>query len=411
MSKKLNKSYALRVIGGIMKKPRGKQPTKPNIKKAMINRNIELKGADKASLTIPIVYRKTFSWDQGAVQFIPINKRSFVIYKGDLDSEEYNREHYTKITLNIENLPQYGNNRCKKCDYTLLVELKEALLAASLKDRYVQIFIPKPKDPDLFGYLKEDLEDLIAELGWEYKTDHKGVTLTFKFPKYDIKYYSMESKVCLNNAISSLDHFRKLISDKKFEGAMTGIDELIYNMNRLELIMDRFFSDSLNLVWDLPNVSCPGYYFWINDCENIMDEYMYITNETNYAIKSVKANDLHYIGKDRDIFGFVWDKAIDKSLEFCGKALSTMELEPDEKCISAAYALINNYEEHRKKIGSEQSKFIELFAGDSKYLKDSARAERLLTAGYHLNNIFQSSDRIIDFTNSIAKNTLRIGMN
>jgi hypothetical protein len=393
-----------------LKKPRGKQPTKPDVKKALITRNLELKGVDNASLTIPIIYRRTFDWHQPDVTFIPINHRSFVVFRGGLEKEEYEREKYTKVVLDITDLPQYCHNRERICDYTLLVELKEALLAASLKDRYVRIQIPRPKSKKLYSYLKEDMENIVGELGWEYSTDHKGINVIFKFPKHDIKYYAMESKTCLENAISSLGYFRSVVSEKKFEGAISGIDDLLYDMNRLELLMDRYFSNSLNLVWDLPNTYCPGYYFWINACEKIMDEYMYITRETNYSIKSVKQKDIPFVSGDKDLFGFVWDKAIENSMDFCESALRTMELEPDEECIQAAFSHINDYEEHRKKIGFDQNRFIKLFAGDSKYLKDSARAERLLTASFHLNNIFQSSDRIIDFTSSIAKNTLRIGM-
>jgi hypothetical protein len=393
-----------------MKKLRGKQPTKPDVNKALMNRNLDLKGADKASMTIPIIYRKTFSWDQPGVTFVPINHRSFVVFKGDLDTEEYLRDTYSKVVLDINSIPHYVKNRVSKDDYTLIVELKEALLAASLKERYMQITIPKPKDQKLYDCLRTDMEEIVGELGFEYSTDHEGIQLTSKFPKHDIKYYAMESKVCLQNSLSSLEYFRGLIKKDRFEGALAGIEDLLYNTNRLELLMDRYFSDSLNLIWDLPNVSCPGYFLWVNACENIMDEFMYISRETSNTIKSVKAKDIQFIGKDKDIFGFVWDKAVEKSLEFCNSALETMVLEPDDNCIQAAYSVVYNYEQHRKKIGSERSRFVKLFAGEGRYFRDTDRAARLLTASYHLNNIFQSTERIIDYSNLIAKNTLRIGI-
>ena len=397
-------------IGDRLKKMRGKQPTKPDVKKALLNRNLELKGADNASLTIPIIYRKTFAWDHPDVTFVPINHRSFVVFKGDLDTEEYQRDNFLKVSLDINTIPHYVKNRVKKDDYTLLIELKEALLAASLKDRYMQITIPRPKDPKLYKCLKADMEVIVGEFGLEYSTDHEGIQLTFKFPKHDIKYYAMESRICLQNALASLEYFRNSIKDDRFEGALEGIEDLLYDINRLELLMDRYFSDSLNLIWDLPNISCPGYYLWVSALENIMDEFMYITRETNNTIKSVKAEDIQFIRKDKDIFGLVWDKAVEKCLEFCDSALATMELEPDDDCIQAAFGVVYNYEQHRRKIGSERTRFIKLFAGEDRYFKDTNRAARLLTASYHLNNIFQSSERIIDYSNLIAKNTLRIGI-
>ena len=141
-----------------MKKLRGKQPTKPNIVKALLTRNLELKGSDKATFTIPIIYRRTFNWDSDAVSFVPINHRGFVIFCGNLEMEEYNRDFYKTITLDIEKLPRYAKNRLNKKDDSVKNELREAILAASLKDRYVQITIPKPKNAKLYRYVKQDME-------------------------------------------------------------------------------------------------------------------------------------------------------------------------------------------------------------------------------------------------------------
>jgi len=393
-----------------MKKPRGKQPTKPDRQKALLSRNMELKGSDKAAFTIPVIYRKTFGWDSPSITFVPINHRGFVMFRGDLESEEYRRDLYSKITLDIETLPLYSKNRVNKNDESVLVELKEAILAASVKDRYVQITIPKPKNSALYDFLKQDMEALVSELGFEYSTDHVGIQCIFKFPKHDIKYYAMESRLCVQYAINSLNHFRKLITDEKFKGALSGNDELFYNINRLELLMDRYYSDALNIIWDLPNISSPGYFQWIYSCERIMDEFLFIAKETNNAINSIKPEDIQFIGLDKDIFSVVWEKAIENSLEYCGTAISTIELEPDNKCIQNAFSLIYNYEQHRKQLGTSQSKFIKLFTGESSYFKDIARAQRLLTASYYLNNIFQASERIIVFSNSIVKSTLRLGL-
>ena len=393
-----------------MKKLRGKQPTKPNIQKALIKRNLELKGVDKAAFTIPIVYRKTFGWVHPGVTFVPINHRGFVIFRGDLDSEEYRRDMYTKIKLDVATLPKYSKNRLEKDDVTANIELKEAILAASLKDRYIEVTIPKPKDTNLYECVKDDMEKLVSELGFEYSTDHEGVHCIFKFPKHDIKYYAMESKVCVLSAIRSLNYFRNLIAEKKFQGAITGIDELQYNINRLELLMDRYHSDALNIIWDLPNISCPGYFLWIYSCERILDELLFITKETANAIKCLKPEDIRIIGKEKDLFGFVWDKAVEDSLEYCELAASTIDLEPDKNCIQTAFSLVYDYESHREKLGANQSKFIKLFTGEEKYFKDPTRAQRLLTASFHLNNIFQASERIIVFSTSIVKNTLRIGL-
>ena len=393
-----------------MKKPRGKQPTKPNVAKALLSKSMELKGSHKATFTIPVIYRRTFNWTSPEVNFVPVNHRSFIIYRGDLETEEYRRDMYTKITLDINSLPQYPNSRLKGTSETIQAELKEAILAASLKNRYVQITVPKIQDSGLYKALKKDMEELSSELGFEYSTDHIGIHCTFKFPKHDIKYYAMESKACVQNAISSLKFFRGLISKEKFNGAITGQEELVYNINRLEILMDRYYSDALNIIWDRPNIAKPGYYLWIQSCERILDEFLFITKETSKALKILKPEDIQLLELDRDIFGYVWEKAIEKSLEFCETAISTIELEPDTQCIETAFLNINKYEQHRRKIDMSQSKFIKLFTGEDRYFKDPKSAQRLIAASFHLNNIFQASERIIVFSTSIVKNTLRVGM-
>jgi hypothetical protein len=393
-----------------MKRPQGKQPTKPNVQKALLKRNLELKGNDKSALTIPIIYRKTFTWEDPNIIFYPINHRSFVVFRGDLDTEEYNRELYTNLILNIEKLPWYPKNRLTKSGEAERIELKEALLAASLKDRYVNVTIPKPADPKLYRILKSDMEELDSELGFEYSTDHNGIQCTFKFPKHNIQYYAMEGKICVQNAINSLRHYSSLITQQKFSGALQGIEELRYNILRYEILMDRYFSDALNIIWDLPNVSCPGFFLWINSCERILDELLFITQETKNALKSLEPKDIKFIGEQLDLFGYVWNKAIEKSLEYCELAISTIDLEPDPKCIENSFHIIYNYEQSRQKIDTSQSKFIKLFASDESYFKNPYRAQRLITASYHLNNIFQASERILGFSSFIARSTLRIGM-
>ncbi len=393
-----------------MKKPRGKQPTKPNEAKALLSKPMELKGTHKATFTIPVIYRRTFNWTSPEVNFVPVNHRSFIIYRGDLEAEEYRRDLYTNLSLGVESLTLYPNIRKETNNESVRVELKEAILAASLTNRYVQVTIPKPKDPGLYKVLRQDMEELSGELGFEYSTNNTGINCTFKFPKHDIKYYAMESKICVQNAISSLKFFRELISNEKFYGALSGKDELSYNINRLEIIMDRYYSDALNIIWDLPNISKPGYYLWIQSCERILDEFLFITKETSKALKILKPEDIQLLELDRDIFGYVWEKALEKGLEFCDAAISTIELLPDKQCTKRAFELLYEYEQHRQKIDMSQSKFIKLFTGEDRYFKDPKSAQRLLTASFHLNNIFQASERIIVFSSSIVKNTLRLGM-
>jgi hypothetical protein len=393
-----------------MKRARGKQPTKPNLQKALLTRNMELKGSDKATFTIPVIYRKTFGWDVPEIQFVPLNHRGFVIFRGDLEQEEYNREMYKRLRLDIETLKSYTQNRPEKSEQPHNTELKEAILAASLRDRYVHLTIPKPKSSKLYKYLKKDMEELVAELGFEYSTDHQGIQCTFKFPKHDVKYYAMESKFCVQSAINSLNYFREYISEHKFTGAVSAKDDLIYEINRLEVLMDRYYSDSLNIIWDLPNIYCPEYFLWINSCEKILDEFQFIASETNNAIKTLKPDDIQKIGVDRDIFEYVWAKAIESCLGFCENAISTIELEPGENCIQRSFEHIYDYEQHHKTLGEGQHKFIKLFSGEEKYFKDTARAQRILTSSYHLNNIFQAAERVIGLSKSIVQNTLRICM-
>jgi hypothetical protein len=391
-----------------MKKPRGKQPTKPDVKKALISKSMELKGAHKATFTIPVIYRRTFNWDSPEVEFVPINHRCFLVYRGDLETEEYRRDMYTKLKLDINDLPTYSKKRLKSQDGIEIIELKEAILAMSLKNRYVEITLSKPKNKDLFKILKKDMEELADELGFEYSSDREGIKCTFKFPKHDIKYYAMESKLCVQNALSEIKHFCTKVEKNKFEGALNIQEELLYNIERLEILMDRYYSDSLNIIWDLPNISAPGYFLWINACELILDEILFITKETANALKILKPEDIQLLEMERDIFGYVWEKATEKCLLYCSTAISTIELDTTPEIIETAYSLISDYEEHRKKIDMSQSKFIKLFTGEDRYFQDPKSAQRLMAASFHLNNIFQASERIIGFSNSIVKNTLRL---
>jgi hypothetical protein len=254
------------------------------------------------------------------------------------------------------------------------------------------------------------MEKLVSKLGFEYSSDHTGIQCIFKYPKHDIKYYAMESKVCVGSALAAFNNFQQILDNDKFSGAITNIDELHYSINRLELLMDRNFTDSLNIIWDLPNTFIPGYFLWIYSCERILDEFLYISNETKNAIKVLKAEDVQKIGKDRDMFGLVWGKAVEKGLKYCSTAISTLELEPTTENIHHACSLLYDYELHRKVLGKKQDKFIKLFSGEGNYFKKTEQSQRLLTASYHLNNIFQASERIVVFSTSIVKNTLQIGL-
>jgi hypothetical protein len=189
---------------------------------------------------------------------------------------------------------------------------------------------------------------------------------------------------------------------------LTMAEELVYHITRFELLMDRYYSDALNIMWDLPSITTPGFFLWINSCERIMDEFLFIAHETRNALMNLKVEDLKVISIDKNIFGYVWSRAVEKGLEFCEKALSTIEL--DQQCSEflGSFTLIFEHERHRLKAKTDQSKFIGLLEEDIP-LKDPARAQRLLTASYHLNNIFQARERIIVYSTSIAKTTLHIG--
>ena len=142
----------------------------------------------------------------------------------------------------------------------------------------------------------------------------------------------------------------------------------------------------------------------------IIDDLLFISRETNNALNILKARDLKFISEHLDIFGFIWNKALEKSLENCDIAISTINLEPNKESIKNSFLLLYNFEEDKKKIDSNQSNFIKLFASEDAYFKDPERAARLLQASYHLNNIFQASERIMGYSIYIAKNTLRIGL-
>lgn len=288
-----------------MKKRRGKQPVKPNMGEAMKERLISLKGSQFSTMNIPIIYRRTFDWKEDSVVFKPINKRSFVVFSPEIRDEEMRTSEYVHRTLDIETLPWYSKNRVKseKALSSNMEELQEMLVSLSLTDRYVNIDIPKPGDPDLDVCLREDLEELSGELGYVYSSGPDSYRCTFIFPKHSNEQIVKLSAELLGSTISVLQDFTKIIFDLGLEPARKKLDDLRYSVDTNEMRMDSLYTQSLNVLWDLPQVEMAGHFLIIQACERAFDEIQYIV-ETSCGVTDVLSS------SGGDVEALLWDEFV-----------------------------------------------------------------------------------------------------
>ncbi|MGA1821797.1 MAG: hypothetical protein ACMUIG_04660 [Thermoplasmatota archaeon] len=344
-----------------MKKRRGKQPVKPNVGEAMKERLISLKGSQFSTMNIPIIYRRTFGWYDDSVIFKPINKRSFVVYSPEIRHEEMRTSEYVHRILDISSLPWYSKNRvsAEKGMSSNVEELQEMLVSLSLTDRYVNIDIPKPEDPDLDICLREDLEGLAGELGYVYSSGPDNYRCTFIFPKHSNEQIVKLSAELLGGTISVLQDFTESVFDLGLEQSRRKLDDIRYSVNMNEVRMDSLYTQSLNVLWDLPQVEMAGHFLIIQACERAFDEIQYVV-DTSYRLSdslSCSDDDIEILLWDE--FVSLWRTSLSPSLSVLRESLDLIEKGGDD--LSGSLDIIRRHRLEKETRSNPQRNFqIEL---------------------------------------------------
>ena len=261
-----------------MKKRRGKQPVKPDAGEALKERLISLKGAQYSTMNIPIIYRRTFGWEGDAVIFKPINRRSFVVYRTDVDDEEMQTESYVCRALDVNDLPWYRDSRVgsKGGLESNIEELRESLISFSLTDRYVNVDIRRPDDRELDRCLRGDLEYLSRELGYAYSNQKGFYRCTFIFPRYSGEQLMRRAGAILSESLEAFSEFPELIYDAKRPDVTERLEDLRYFIETREVTMDDLYTQAINAHWDVPSIEPAGFFLMVQSMERSHDELEFI---------------------------------------------------------------------------------------------------------------------------------------
>jgi hypothetical protein len=333
-----------------------------------------------------------------------------VVFKSKLEQEEFQEDAYTEFTIDLKHLPWYFENRksvkgIPQDAPSLRAQVKEMLIAASLIDRFVKVFIPKPDDPELYEILKKDIELLTDELGCIYYTSPQGVTCIFKFPYTDMKTLASRGKAAALEALQLIKHFIQTVRGRGYEGAKGEISELVYGLERAEIHMDEIYANTINVAWDLPQTECIGYFLLTHLCEELVDELTTIALETHKILEMTDAKDVISKQTGEDLFKYIWLQCIDEPVNFCENALNTIT--PDNRAgtrsrISETLELIQNRYTYFEKYRHRQYEVLKLFSDP----RATIRATSLMKASYHLYKIQQTAERLVDLASGIAKKSL-----
>ncbi|MBN1540121.1 MAG: hypothetical protein JW939_08255 [Candidatus Thermoplasmatota archaeon] len=338
-----------------MKKRKGKQPVKPDEGEAMKERLIYLKGLQGSTMNIPIIYRRTFGWNMDSVVFKPINRRSFVVFRPDLEEEEIDLSGYRVMTLDVGDLPVYSRKRVEMVtpDNSILEELRESLVSLSLVDRYVHIDIPRVDDGQLNDCIMSDLEHLSSELGCSYTITPTSHRCTFVFPKYTNEQIVTRAR---NSIRGSIEAFRKLIDDvldldrSTFGNRMKEVGFLI---RRAEINIDKIYTSALNVLWDLPQVEPAGHFIVSQSIERIHDEMEYMVQITEEALKLLEDCQEGFQDILFEELVSVWRTSIGRSIQGLELGLEAIDL-TDQEAVDRCLEMIRSYREEKTNRSSSQ---------------------------------------------------------
>ncbi|MCK5774012.1 MAG: hypothetical protein KAH57_09530 [Thermoplasmata archaeon] len=288
-----------------MKKRRGKQPVKPDTNEALKERLISLKGAQYSTMNIPIIYRRTFGWEEDAVIFKPINRRSFVVYRTDIDEEEMQTESYVCRELDINDLPWYRANRVgsKEGLESNIEELRESLISFSLTDRYVNVDIKRPGDSELDRCLRGDLEYLSRELGYAYSNQKGSYRCTFIFPRYSGEQLMRRSRAILSESLAAFSELPEQIYDAKRLDVKEALEDLRYFIETREVTMDDLYTQAINVHWDVPSIEPAGFFLMVQSMERSHDELEFMVRSACSVMEMFAPQD----GEEK---GLLWEEFI-----------------------------------------------------------------------------------------------------
>ncbi len=344
-----------------MKKRRGKQPVKPNMSEAMKERLVYLKGVQGSTMNIPIIFRRTFDWESDSVVFKPMNKRAFIVYRSDLDDEELEPTNFIRREINIEDLPWYPKNRVNADpkDRSRNEELRETLVSHSLADRYVNVEIPKPKDKELDLVLREDLEHLSDELGYAYTTVPGAYRCTFTFPRHTNEQMVNRSVTVLRSTINVLYSMINDLLEMKRSDAKERMEEVRYSVEMAEINLDRIYTDSLNVHWDLPNTEPAGYFLMSQACERAHDEIEYLVDSSIELMEMLSCciDDDDVLELLYEEMISVWRSSIGKALNRIEHVLDAVEMDEDE-AVKRCLTVIREHRSDKQNRSSIQDKSI-----------------------------------------------------
>mgnify|MGYP001130711097 CR=1 FL=1 len=399
-----------------MKKRRGKQPVKPDLEEAMKERVISLKGKQNSTMNIPIIYRRTFGWDDESVIFHPVNKRSFVVFSGDVEDEEIDTANFVERELDISELPWYSQKR-KEADDKLASsheELKEYLVSLSLTDRYVNILIPPPSDPELDNKLRSDLELISRDLGCSYTSTPKHYLITFVFPRHDNSEIVRRSSVRLNEAIRMLRDFVDEMRSMDIEGLRFRVSQLEYSVDTLEAAMDSLYTESLNVLWDLPQVERAGHFIIVQSCERAMDEIQFIMRSSGKVIELLESEG-GLAGKlFREEFDALWSTSVAPALDSLDSAID-MARRGERESVEKALVMIRDHRVNKEMRSFPQDRFQSQLTG--KIEREASKSEvgngmdvlsmsSSIESIEHLFGINQAAQRLENLSQIIATKVL-----
>lgn len=343
-----------------MQKRRGKQPVKPDLDEALKKRLIYLKGQQFSTMNIPIIYRRTFDWESDSVIFNPINKRAFVVYRSDIEEEENDQKSYIKLDLDVNDLPWYPSGRvgAQAKDRSKIEELKETLVSMSLTDRYIHVDVKRPEDRELDRCLREDLESLSDELGYDYSTMMGAYRCTFRFPNLTGPQLVTRAISVLRSTIGVLRKFIDQLLEMECPAAGETIEDIAYSIKRSEINMDRIHTDALNVHWDRPRTEPAGYFLQVQSLERAHDEIEYLVDCSIEILEFLNCN------KNDDVMKLLYDEFISLWRSSIGKSLDKIEVamdimgDPSPSDTSTALSIIKDYRQKKQNRSSMQDRSI-----------------------------------------------------
>jgi hypothetical protein len=316
---------------------------------------------------------------------------------------------YVHRELGPKQLPFYFKNRAsgEHEDEYYMEDLRESLISYSLADRYVNIDVVKPKDKDLDAFLRMDLEYLSSELGYNYSITKDAYRCTFVFPKYTNRQTVLRCVQAIQGSLQLLKDFQKKVAKLEIDKGYATLKDISYSVSTSEHNMDRYYTEALNVLWDLPQMEQAGHFLIVQGCERVFDEIEYIvtcSREVASLLHDKKVKDRMFLW---DMFTTLWDTSLASAFTSLEISLSTIASEdPVPVCLE----ILRKHRLYKVERSSDQVAFVSSL---------TKRMESAGTGGYkplvgreyvevlqHLFGMNQASARIMELASILATKVL-----